>query len=82
MNALTAAFLTAGTLTVTIVIAFILVIAGIHSDEHRMSLSAKPRTLAEIIARRVMDVHVSQSDACRFLTAQQPVLPPSHGKIL
>jgi hypothetical protein len=35
----------------------IIVIAGIHGDERRMSLTGEPRTRSGIVARRVLGLH-------------------------
>jgi hypothetical protein len=46
------------------------VIAGIHQEERQVSLSEDPRTFAQIFARKILDVHISQPDARRILAAR------------
>jgi hypothetical protein len=45
-------------------------IAGIHSEERHLNLPGAPRSPAERLARRVLDVHVSQPDALRFFASR------------
>lgn len=45
----------------------VIVIAGIHASERRMSLTRQPRTRSEAIARRVLGVHSELSEIqCRL----------------
>ncbi len=72
MNAIIAiALLGTGILAAAGVAILTLVITAIHSEERRVSLSEQPSTYAETLARKIMNVHVSQPDARRILTARR-----------
>src|ERR1022692_4558562 len=67
------------TLIITLIITSILaagltalamVIAGIHSEERHMNLSADPRTPAETLARHILGARVSQPGARRIFAAR------------
>lgn len=62
--------LAAGILATAGVAILALVITAIHREERRATLSEQPSTLAETLTRKIMDVHVSQSEARRILAAR------------
>jgi hypothetical protein len=64
------ALLVAAVLAVASTVVLIMVIAGIHGEERRVSLPECPRSCSEIIARRVLDLHVSRPDARRILSGR------------
>ncbi|HVB43063.1 MAG TPA: hypothetical protein VNF47_10215 [Streptosporangiaceae bacterium] len=71
MNAiLVISLLAIGVLAAAALAILALVITGIHGEERRVSLSEQPRTRAEILARKVLDVHVSQPHARRVFAAR------------
>ena len=71
MNTILAiAILIAGILATAGLAILALVITAIHREERRASLSEQPSTFAEILARKIMDVHVSQPEARRILAAR------------
>ncbi len=72
MNAIVAiALLGTGILAAAGLAILTLVITAIHSEERRVSLSEQPSTYAETLARKIMDVYVSQPDARRILTTRR-----------
>lgn len=71
---LTITLLAAGTLTVAMLAGLVLVIAGIHREERRMNLSARPRTSAEILTRKILAVHVSQPAARRIFATRHATI--------
>lgn len=60
--------LAAAVLVVTSAVVLILVIVGIHGEERHVSLPERPHCCSEILARRVLDLHVSRPDALRILS--------------
>jgi hypothetical protein len=66
----------------------VLVITGIHSEERHLNLPGPPRTRAEHLTRRVLNVYVSQPGALHVLAgrhastpaAAPPPAPPSDPK--
>jgi hypothetical protein len=63
-------FLTTGILTVAGLATLPLVIAGIHREERHMTLSAQPDARTEALARKILDVHISQPDARLIFAAR------------
>jgi hypothetical protein len=44
----------------TLLTALVLIVAGIHATERHKSLSHRPRSYTEVIARRVLGVHTAR----------------------
>jgi len=65
-------------LTVAVLVALAAVVAGIQSEERRLNLPAAPRNCAERLARRVIDVHISQADALRIFAARYARIQHQH----
>jgi hypothetical protein len=63
MNAIAAILLGTGTLAAAGLALLTLVIMAIRSEERRTSMPEQPSTYAETLARKIMGVHVSRSDA-------------------
>lgn len=64
------ALLVVSVLAVASTVVLIMVIVGIHGEERRVSLPECPRSCSEIVARRVLDLHVSRPDARRILAGR------------
>jgi hypothetical protein len=74
MNAILPVLLLAVILAAGALAILVLVIAGINSEERQLNLSAPPRTRAEVLARRMLGVHISQPDARRVFAAHHAAI--------
>ena len=59
MNAIVGIFALVLLLAVAALTVLVIVIAGIHAEERRMSLSDAPRTRSGALARRVLGAHAA-----------------------